>query len=331
MRRREFIAGLGSTAAWPVVARAQQPGGLQRIGMLMNGIATDSENQSHVATFRQQLRQLGWAEGQNLRIDVRWSAGDAGLSRTYAAQLIGLMPDVILAATTINLTVIQQATDTVPVVFVRVSDPVAQGFVASVKQPGSNITGFSEYEFSIGGKWLDLLKEVAPGLARVAVMFDPDASPQSKLFMQVIEATASSHGVQATAVPVRATADIEPALESFARQPNGGLLLTTNAFTSLRNKLIADLTTRYHLPSIGSNSDFAKEGGLMAYGVAFDFAGQSRQAASYVDRILRGEKPANLPVQAPSKYELVINLKTAKALGLTVPQTLLATADAVIE
>jgi putative tryptophan/tyrosine transport system substrate-binding protein len=200
-----------------------------------------------------------------------------------------------------------------------------------MRQPGGNLTGFSNYEFSIGGKWLDLLKEVAPGLARVAVMFDPDASPQSKLFMQVIEATASSHGVQATAVPVRATADIEPALESFARQPNGGLLLTTNAFTSLRNKLIADLTTRYHLPSIGSNSDFAKEGGLMAYGVAFDFAGQSRQAASYVDRILRGEKPANLPVQAPSKYELVINLKTAKALGLTVPQTLLATADAVIE
>jgi hypothetical protein len=178
-----------------VAARAQQPGGLRRIGMLMNGIATDSENQSHVATFRQQLRQLGWAEGQNLRIDVRWSAGDAGLSRTYAAQLIELMPDVILAATTINLTVIQQATDTVPVVFVRVSDPVAQGFVASVKQPGSNITGFSEYEFSIGGKWLDLLKAAAPGLARVAVMFNPNTSPQSKFFMQAIEAAAPSLGM----------------------------------------------------------------------------------------------------------------------------------------
>ncbi len=204
--------------------------------------------------FVEGLRKLGWAEGQNLRIDVRWSAGDATLARTYAAQLIGLMPDAILASTTINLTVIQEATSTVPVVFVQVSDPVAQGFVASVRQPGGNLTGFSLYEFSIGGKWLSLLKTVAPSLSRVAVMFDPDTSPQSKFFLQAIEAAAPSLGVQAVAAPVRAIADIEPALASFARQPNGGLILTSNAFNGLRNNLIADMATRYRLPSISSPS-----------------------------------------------------------------------------
>jgi putative tryptophan/tyrosine transport system substrate-binding protein len=291
--------------------------------MLMDRIATDTTRQSQLAGFVQALRQLGWTEGQNLRIDIRWSAGDAALARTYAAQLIGLMPDVILASTTINLTVIREATSTVPVVFLGI-------FVASMRQPGGNLTGFSFYEFSIGGKWLDLLKEVAPGLARVAVMFDPDASPQSKFFMQVIEATASSHGVQATAVPVRTTGDIEPALESFARQPNGGLMLTTNAFTLSRNMLIADLAARYRLPSIGDD-DFVREGGLMAYGVRIDLAAQYRQAASYVDRIFKGERPADLPVQGPTNYRLFINMKTAKALGLTVPETLLATADEVIQ
>jgi putative tryptophan/tyrosine transport system substrate-binding protein len=331
MRRREFIAGVGSAAALPLAARAQQSGGVRRIGVLMDRVATDTIRQSYLAAFKQGLRQLGWSEGQNLHIEVRWSAGDAALARTYAAQLIGLMPDLILTSTTINLTVIQEATSTVPVVFVSVSDPVAQGFVASMRRPGGNLTGFSVYEFSIGGKWLDLLKEVAPRLARVAVMFDPDASPQSKFFMQVIEATASSHGMQATAVPVRTTADIEPALESFAHRPNGGLILTTNAFTLLRNKLIVDLATRYRLPSIGGDFDFTREGGLMAYGLTTDFVGQFRQAASYVDRIFKGEKPGDLPVQGPTKSRLVINLKTAKALGLTIPETLLATADQVIE
>jgi putative tryptophan/tyrosine transport system substrate-binding protein len=334
MRRREFIAGLGSAAAWPLLARAQQSGGVRRIGVLMDRIATSTLRQSYLAGFMQELRQLGWTEGHNLRVDVRWSAGDAALARTYAAQLIGLMPDVLIASTTINLTVIQEATSTVPVVFVSVSDPVAQGFVTSMRRPGGNLTGFSVYEFSIGGKWLDLLKEVAPSLARVAVMFDPDASPQSKFFMQAIEATASSHGVQATAVPVRTTADIEPALESFARQPNGGLMLTTNGFTFLRNKLVIDQTTRYHLPSIGAigaSFDFPREGGLMAYGVAIDYVAQFRQAASYVDRIFKGEKPGDLPVQGPTKFEFAINLKTAKVLGLTIPETLLATADRVIE
>jgi putative tryptophan/tyrosine transport system substrate-binding protein len=264
-------------------------------------------------------------------MDVRWSAGDAGLARTYAAQLIGLMPDVILASSTTNLMVIRQATSTVPVVFVAVSDPVAQGFVASMRQPGGNLTGLSIYEFSTGGKWLDLLKQVAPGLARVAVMFNPETSPQSRFFMQAIEAAAPSLGVQAIATPVRTTADIEPALASFARQPNGGLLLPTDTFTVLRVSLIADLAARYGLPSIGPGTNFAKIGGLLEYGTSIDAAGQMRQAASYVDRILKGSKPGDLPVQAPTNYRLVINLKTAKALGLTIPETLLATADEVIE
>jgi putative ABC transport system substrate-binding protein len=331
VNRRTFIAGLAGTAAWPVLARAQQDGRVRRIGVLMDRVATDTIRQSLLAAIVQELRGLGWTEGQNLRIDVRWSAGDAGLARTYAAQLIGLMPDVILASTTINLTVIREATSSVPVVFVQVSDPVAQGFVSSMRRPGGNITGFSLYEFSIGGKCLDLLKEVAPGLARVAVIFDPEASPQSKFFMQEIEATASSHGVQPTAVTVRTTADIEPALESFARQPNGGLMLTTNSFNDLWNKMIADLAIRYRLTSIGTGFDFPKNGGLMRYSASIDVADQFRRAASYVDRIFKGEKPGDLPVQGPTKFEFVINLKTAKALGLTIPETLLATADEVIQ
>jgi putative ABC transport system substrate-binding protein len=329
MRRRAFIAGLGSAAvAWPLSARTQQPA-IRRIGMLMNNVATDAEHQSFVAAFVQGLRQLGWIEGENLRVDVRWSAGDASLARTYAAQLIGLMPDVILTSSTTNLMVIQQATSIVPVVFVQISDPVAQGFVASMRQPGGNVTGFSLYEFSIGG-WLSLLKNVAPNLARIAVLFNPDTSPQAKFFMQAIEAAAPSLGVQAIAVPVRATFDIEPALASFARQPNGGLLLPTDTFTVLRFSLIADLAARYGLPSIAPNG-FTKDGGLMEYGAIINSVGQFRQAASYVDRILKGSKPGDLPVQGADKYTFAINLKTAKALGLTIPETLLATADRVIE
>jgi putative tryptophan/tyrosine transport system substrate-binding protein len=230
----------------------------------MNAVATDTEFQSYVAVFIQRLRQLGWVQGQNLRVDVRWNAGNVGLSQTYAAQLMGLMPDAILVASTTNLTAVRQVTSTVPVVFVSVSDPVAHGFVASVRQPGGNITGFSRYEFSIGGKWLSLLKEAAPGLARVAVMFNPDTSPQLKFFMQTIEAAAASLGVQVTAAPVRTTGDIEPALESFARQPNGGLILTSDTFTNMRYSLIANLAARYNLPSIASGVSFSKNGGLMS-------------------------------------------------------------------
>jgi putative tryptophan/tyrosine transport system substrate-binding protein len=313
MRRREFIAGLGGAAAWPVVARAQQGARIRRVGVLMGSALTEAEQQSYLAAFVQGLRQLGWTEGQNLRMDVRRNAVDAGVARTYAEQLIGLMSDVILGASTVNLMAIQQATSTVPVVFVSVADPVAQGFVASVRHPGANLTGFSYLELSLGSKWLGLLKEVAPGVGRVAVM--------------LIEAAAQSLGVQAIATPVRSTADIEPALASFARQPNGGLVLPGD----VHQKLIANLTGRFRLPSISGISDFAKDGGLMDYGPQIDLPGQYGQAASYVDRILNGSNPDDLPIQGLDKYRLVLNLSTAKALGLMVPLPLLGRADEVIE
>ena len=331
MRRRQFITVLGgAAAAWPLAARAQGER-VRRIGVLMNGAATETIPQSYVAAFVQELRQLGWTEGRNLHIDIRWSAGDAVLARTYAAQLIGLTPDVILASSTTNLTVIQQATNTVPVVFVQVSDPVEQGFVTNVTRPGGNLTGFSMFEFSVGGKWLELLKEIAPGLARVGVMFNPDTSPQSKFFMRSIEAAAPSHGVQAVVVPVRSTADIEPAFERFALVPNGGLILTTDTFTNLRNKLIVDLAARHRLPAISAYDRFPKDGGLMYYGANVNLPDQFRQAATYVDRILKGAKAGDLPIQRADKYSLIINLKTAKALRLTVPLPLTGLADELIE
>ena len=257
--RREFIAALGgAAAAWPLAARAQQAERVRKVGVLMNSAATDATYQSYLAAFTEALHQLGWIEGQNLRIDVRWSAGDAALARIYAAQLIGLRPDVILTSSTNNLKAIQEATSTIPVVFVQVSDPVAQGFVANITKPGGNITGFSMFEFAIGSKWLNLLKEVAP-----ALMFNPEASPQSQFFMRSIEAAAPSLGVQPAAVPVRATADIEAAVESFARASNGGLILPTDSFILLRFRLIAELAARHRLPSISAQYQFARDGGLM--------------------------------------------------------------------
>jgi len=331
MRRREFIAGLGAVA-WALPAQAQQSDRAKRIGVLMNVLATtETENLSYVTTFIQAMRELGWIEGRNIRVDVRWAAGDGERARTYATQLIGLMPDVILASGTTNLSVIRQANSVVPVVFVAVSDPVAQGFVASMSRPSGNITGFSTQEFSFGGKWLYLLKEVAPSLARVAVMFNPDTSPQSKFFMAAIRAAATPLDVQVVTEPVQATADIEPALANFARVRNGGLILTTDSFTALRYSQIAELAGRYGLPSIGPVSDFAKNGGLMHYGADVNLPGQFRGAATYVDRILKGSQPGELPVQGPDRYTFVINLKTAKALDVTIPETLLATADEVIQ
>jgi putative ABC transport system substrate-binding protein len=328
MRRREFIAGLTGATAWPFAARAQS---VRRVSVLMNSTATNAEYQSYLTAFIEGLRQLGWIDGQNLRVEVRWNGGDAALARIYAAQLIGLMPDVILAAGTLNLNVIRDATNTVPIVFVQVSDPVAQGFVASMAKPGGNLTGFSMYEFSIGAKWVDLLREMAPGLARVAVMFNPDTSPQAKLFMRSMESAGPSLGIQAIAVLVRTTDDIEPAIANFASQPGGGLVLPTDAFTLLRQKLIVDIALRHRLPSISAFDGFAKDGGLMDYGADFNTINQFRQAAGYVDRILKGAKPGDLPIQAPDKYRLVINFKTAKALGLTVPLPLSGLADEVIE
>jgi len=327
--RREFITLLGGAAAMgPFAARAQQ---WRRVGVLMGFPATDSVAQAYLAAFVQALRQFGWVEGQNLHLDIRWNAGGAALGQTYAAQLIGLQPEVILVATTKNLEVIREATTTVPVVFVQISDPVAQGFVASLTKPGGNLTGFSAYEFSTGGKWLDLLKEIAPGLARAAVLFNPDTSPQSKFFMRAIETAASSRGVRAIAVQVGAAADIESAITNVARESNGGLILPTDTFTSLHQKQIVELADRHRLPAISWNPVFARVGGLMSYSVSVTTLEQYRQAAAYVDRILKGAKPGDLPIQQADKYILVINLKTAKALGLTVPLPLLGLADEVIE
>jgi putative ABC transport system substrate-binding protein len=331
MRRREFITLLGgAAAAWPRGARAQPTDRVRRIGVLMGAAATEMEYQSYLGAFKQGLQQLGWVEGQNLRIDVRWNEDGAELARIYAAQLIGLMPDVILACTTINLTAIQRATSTVPVVFVQVADPVAQGFIANLKQPGGNLTGFSLLEFSLGGKWLDLLKRVAPALTRVAVIFNPDA-PQTRFFMQAIEAAVPHLGIETVAVPLRETAQVEPAIVSFARVSNGGLVLLYDNITHVHYAKIADLARRLKLPSISSGPDFAKMGGLMDYGPRIEVVGQYRQAATYVDRILKGTKPGDLPVQAVDKYTLVINLETAKTLDLTVPDGLVLAADEVIE
>jgi putative ABC transport system substrate-binding protein len=294
----------------------------------MSSAATEPQGQSALAAFVERLRQLGWSEGRNLRLDVRWNAGDAELAKIFAAQLIGLMPDVILAATSTNLTLLRQLTSTVPIVFVTVTDPVEQGFVASLTRPGGNVTGFANFESAIGGKWLGLLKTVVPSLARVGVMVNPDTSPQFRFYMQAIESAGASVAVKASALPVRTEADVERAIESFAAEPNGGLILPGNSFTNQHLDLITTLAVRYRLPTIGSG-DVARNGGLISYPVSGieDFRG----AAGYVDRILKGEKPAELPVQFPTKFPMAINLKTAKALGLTVSDGLVLAADEVLE
>jgi putative tryptophan/tyrosine transport system substrate-binding protein len=328
--RRKFIAALGTAAAWPLVARAQQPA-MRRIGVLMGSAETDALSQSFAAAFVQGLKQLGWIEGQNVRIDIRWDSGTPALAKTYAAQLIGLPADVILSDTTPNLVALREATSSVPIVFIRVADPVEQGFVASLTNPGGNLTGFSAYDFSTGGKWLDLLKEASPQLARAGILFNPDVSPQSKFFIRAMEAAAPALGVQVVAIPVHAATEIEPALESLAQQPNGGLVVPADQFLRLHEKLVADLALRLRLPSICFDSDFPKIGGLLSYSADTNYVEQYQQAASYVDRILKGTKAGDLPIQRPDKYKVIINFKTAKTLGLTIPLSLAGLADEVIE
>jgi putative ABC transport system substrate-binding protein len=332
MQRREFMALLGgAAAAWPLDARAQSEK-VRRIGILMNAAATEAANLSYVAAFMERLRQLGWIEGQNIRADVRWNGGDAQLARIYAAQLIGLMPDLILSASTGNLEILRQATNTVPIVFVQVSDPVTQGFVSNLARPGGNITGFSNLEFSVGGKCVELIRELVPGLARVVVLFKPDISPQFKYFLRSIEAAAQSFSLQVTTAPVRSAADIEVAVERIARQPNSALILPTDGFIQLNHKLIVELTVPRRLPVIAmSGHYFAEVGGLISYGQGTGLTDQYREAAAYADRILKGAKPGDLPVQLATDYRLYINRKTAKALGLEIPTKLLFTADDVLE
>ena len=328
MRRRKFITILGGAAAWPLAAGAQQTDRVRRVGALGALAADDPEGQSRLAAFREGLQQLGWIDGRNVRIDSRWGGGDADDFRKIANDLVALAPDVILATGSTAMGPLQQLTRTVPVVFILVPDPVGAGYVDSLAHPGGNATGFTLFEFAIGAKWLELLKEIVLDLKRVAVLRDPAISAGLGLF-GAIQSTAPSLGLEVSAVNVRDAGEIERAVSGFARSPNGGLIVTPSALAGVHRELIIALAAQHKLPAIYYERYFVKDGGLISYGA--DFHDQFRSAASYVDRILKGEKPADLPVQAPTKYQLVINLKTAKALGLAIPQAVLARADEVIE
>jgi putative ABC transport system substrate-binding protein len=333
MRRREFITLLGGAAAassvlWPLAARAQQSDRIRRIGVLTGLAADDANAQVRYAAFLQVLQQLGWTDGRNVRIDARWGAGDADDIRKYAAELAALAPDVILTTGATAVASMLQATRTVPIVFAIVPDPVGAGFVDSLSRPGGNATGFMQFEYSLSAKWLELLKQIAPGVTRAAVLRDAAITAGIGQFA-VIQSVAPSVGVEVIPINVRDTGEIERAVTAFARSPNGGLIVTASALSVVHRNLIVTLAARHKLPAVYFERFFVTGGGLISYGA--DFIDQMRRAAGYVDRILKGEKPANLPVQAPTKYEMVINLKAAKALGLTVPPSLLARADEVIE
>jgi putative ABC transport system substrate-binding protein len=329
MRRREFVSLFGGAAvAWPLAAHGQQGERVRRVGVLTNLASDDSEAQVRNTAFAHALAQLGWVVGQNLQIEHRWAAGDAERIRTYAAELIALTPDVMLATGAAGVAPLLQATRTVPIVFVLVPDPVGAGFVDSLARPGGNATGFVQFEYGISGKWLELLKEIAPGITRVAVLRDAAiAAGQGQV--AAIQAVAPSFGVEVTPINVRNIAEIERAIAAFARASREGLIVTASALTLFHRDLIVALAARYKLPTVYVQRHFVASGGLISYGA--DVVDQYRRAANYVDRILKGEKPADLPVQAPTKFELAINLKTAKTLGLEIPTTLLARADEVIE
>jgi putative ABC transport system substrate-binding protein len=328
MRRRAFITLLGGAVVWPVVTRAQQSEGVRRIGVLMNRTADDPQGQARLAAFQQRLQQLGWTDGGNVRIETRWGADDVDRERRSAAELVALVPDIVLASGTLSVTALQHASSALPIVFVGVTDPVGAGFVNSMARPGSNATGFISFEYGLSGKWLELLKQIAPGVTRVAVLRDPEISGGTGQF-GAIQSVAPSFGVELSPINVRDAGEIERAIAAFARSSNGGLILTASGLAFVHRDLIIALAARHKLPTIYYYRIFVSAGGLVSYGP--DPHNQYRLAASYVDRILKGEKPADLPVQAPTKLELAINLTTAKALGLTVPPTLLARADEVIE
>jgi putative ABC transport system substrate-binding protein len=328
LQRREFITLLGGAAAWPLAARAQQPERMRRIGVLMNIAADDAEGQARLAAFLQGLQEAGWAVDRNVRIDTRWSAGIADEVRKYAAELVTLAPDVILASSSAAIAPLLEATRTIPIVFAGITDPVAAGYVESLARPGGNATGFTIYEYSISGKWLELLKEIAPRVTRAAVLRESAIAAGPGQF-GAIQALAPSLGVELRPVDVRDAGEIERAMTAFAQVPNGGLIVTGSPSALRHRQLISTLAVRHRLPAVYPNRVYVSGGGLISYGP--DFLLQFRRAASYVDRILKGEKPSDLPVQTPTKYALVINLKTAKALGIEIPHSVLARADEVIE
>ena len=329
LSRREFITLLGGAAvAWPLGAHAQQGERMRRIGVLMPSAADDPEYQARMTAFLQELARLGWLDGRNVRIDTRWAVADADRIRKYAAELVALAPDVILAPGSATTGPLLQATRTIPIVFATIPDPVGAGFVESLARPGGNATGFIAFEYGLSAKWLELLKQIAPGVTRAAVLRDPAVASGTGQF-GAIQSVAPSFGVELSPVGVRDAAEIERGVTAFARGSNGGLIVTGSALTAVHRALIVALAARHRLPAVYPGRYHVTGGGLISYGP--DRVDQYRQAAGYVGRILKGEKPADLPVQAPTKYELVINLKTAMALGIEVPATLLSRADEVIE
>jgi putative ABC transport system substrate-binding protein len=328
VRRRQFISLVGGAAVWPIPVRAQEPGRLRRIGALMNFAASDPEGQARFAAFLDGLQQLGWINGRNVEIDNHWVGNDAEYIRKHADDLARFTPDVILASATITLVALQQATRTIPIVFASAIDPVGTGLIASMARPGGNATGFVAFEYSMSAKWLELLKEIAPRVTRVAVLWEPGLAVGIGQ-LNAIRAAAPSINMDLTPVDVRDTAELERSVAEFARFSNGGLIVTGSPTAAAHRALIVALADRYALPAVYVQGYYVTSGGLVSY--APSTTEPYRRAASYVDRILKGERPADLPVQAPTKYELIINLKTAKALGLSVPPTILARADQVIE
>jgi putative ABC transport system substrate-binding protein len=329
MRRREFMTMAGGAAiAWPVAVSAQSTDRVRRIGVLASGVTTDPDADP-VKAFVQALEGLGWTDGGNVGIYYRWDTGDADRRRSYAAELARLALDAIVTLGTPGLVATARETRTIPIVFMSVSDPVGLGFVASLAHPGGNITGFANFAPAIGGKWLELLKEIAPGVTRVALLFNPETAPFNASILRSLEVAAPSFAVQVSAATVHDPAELEGAIAVIAREPGGGLIVGPDNFTSQHRERITALAARHRLPAVYPLRVFARSGGLLVYGV--DLVEQARQAAAYVDRILKGAKPSDLPVQAPTKFELIVNLKTAKALGLAIPQSILARADEVIE
>ena len=330
IRRRDFITLLGGVAAaLPLAAKGQQGGAIRRIGMLLARAESDSGFQTSFQAFRTRLQQLGWTDGDNLRIDYRWTAGIADRFLTAAEELVSLKPEVILADATPSVAALKRETQTIPIVFVNVTDPLAQGFIASLAHPGGNITGFAQNEFSVGGKWLGLLKDTAPRTARVGVMYNPSTAPYADGFARVIEADAPSYGVTTVRMLVQSAAEIDGAVKALAQEANGGLIVLSDSFLFVHRDRIVALATEHRLPAISDSTSWVRLGGLIAYQP--DSVEGYRGAASYVDRILRGAKASELPVQGPTKYLLSVNLKTAKALGLKISESLLLAADEVIE
>jgi putative tryptophan/tyrosine transport system substrate-binding protein len=330
MRRRDFVKVIaGSATIWPLTARAQQSERIRRIGVLMSSAETDVWGQRSVATFLEALEQIGWLQGRNLQIEYRWGSADHDRIQRQATELVELNPDAILGQATPAISALKRATRTIPIVFVNVSDPIGSGFIESLTRPTGNITGFSNFEPTMGGKWVELLKEIAPGLRRIALMSNPETSPQAKAYVPAIEAATSSLGLQSIAAPVHDGTEIERAIAAIGREPGGGLVLPSDVFTFTNRELIVRLADQYRVPAVYSFREFAESGGLMSYGV--DLVVQFRQAAQYINRILKGEQPGELPVQGPTKFQLILNVKTAKGQGLSIPDKLLARADEVIE